>query len=260
MFLISVDGYSSGKYVWPLNDKTYTFEVKDSQSSDNTQCGLQFSGAPPEGLSRLPLVLDGTEESFVDIQIGNDNEFKSFSFAVFVNLHSTSGCLFHFKTTGSAGNDLKEFDLCFSGGQVTMSWAFGTGDFETVSTSFSLRGWQLIIVSRDYDKNPYNFQIKMNGNATSETESAQQSGSLGLPGVLRIGAKQDGSSKLLGKVTCIVMYDTHQTVVSEESEIKQDCADQYSLPISGNILVTLTSIFHIVRVTGTFAYKQHSIL
>ena len=91
----------------------------------------------------------------------------------------------------------------------------------------------------------------MSGNEASETESAPHSGLLGLPGVLRIGAKQDGSQKLSGKITCMVMYDTFQIVISDESEIKQECADVYSLP-EGKILVVYSLAYNAFCIYVTY--------
>ncbi|XP_056009521.1 uncharacterized protein LOC125680196 [Ostrea edulis] len=218
--VVPTSSFSSAKYVWPLTDSTYTYEVKTSKNGDYSQCGFHFAGDHPS-FSRDPLQLNGHNYPYIDIDIDDGNEFKSFSFALSVNISGSNGCIFHFKSTTTSSTDITDVSVCLSGGTLTMEVASSLGTSNAIFVPSQVQGqWIIVQAGRNFDNRKLKFIVD---NFIDEVSDTHNSKILGLPGTLRIGARHDTTMALSLRVTCITMYDVTTNTGSEVYEIENQC-------------------------------------
>lgn len=227
LFYVSVHptfSFSSAKYVWPLTNSTFSFEIKSSKPGNYTQCGFHFDGNHPS-FSGLPLKLDAYSFPFIDINIDNSNAFPDFSFAMSVHISGSTGCIFHFKSTTSSGT-ITDVSVCIDGTTLTMDLLPDPGATAPSHSVPSLQGqWVMIQAGRSQSSSKMKFIVSTTDqNYLIETpESYVSNVKLGLPGILRIGAKHDNSMALSMMVTCITMYTVIINTGSDVDFIENQC-------------------------------------
>lgn len=217
--------FSGAKYIWPLTDSTFNYEKTSSTPGDYTQCGFHFDGNHPS-FSGLPLKLDAYNFPFIDIDIGDANEFKDFSFAMSVHISGSTGCIFHFKSMTSPGT-ITDVSVCIDGTTLTMDLLPDPGTSPPSHSVPSLQGqWVMIQAGRSQSPSEMKFIVSTTTGLINLTETPVSYGSsviLGLPGILRIGAKHDNSMALSMMVTCITMYDVTSNTGSDVGSIEDEC-------------------------------------
>lgn len=213
--------FSAAKYVWPLTNTTYSYEIKSSRAGDYTQCGFRFNGSHPS-FDGPPLQLDAYSFPYIGIGIDDSNEFKSFSFAMSVNILGSVGCIFHFKSTTPMPGTIEDLSVCISGENLTMqvTSVSGTSCNTTLSVAALQGQWVMVQAGRNYDSSTERFIV-----SSSSIDNVDAFGSLtlGLPGTLRIGARHDDNMALPMTVTCITMYDVSINTVSDVGNIENQC-------------------------------------
>ena len=215
--------------MWPLTDTTYSYEIKNSRAGDYTQCGFHFNGSHPS-FAGPPLQLDAYSFPYIEIGIDDSNEFKSFSFAMSVNVFRSVGCIFHFKSTATMSGTIKDVSVCISGENLTMKVTSVSGtSYNTILSVAALQGqWVMVQAGRDHDSSTEKFIVSSSSINNVDTLGTLK---LGLPGTLRIGAHHDDNMALPMAVTCITMYDVTTNTVSDVVNIEDQCK---SLPtVSG---------------------------
>lgn len=219
---------SSPKYVWPLTNSTYDYEVKGPRAGDYNQCGFHFGGRHPL-FAGTPIQLDGDNYPYIDIYIDDMSEFKSFSFALFVNISSSVGCVFHFKSSQTV-NVITDISVCINGTSLTMEFKTSSGS-SRLQLSLGVRGkWTLVQVGRNFDKEEMIFSLRSNASDSAKQYDAIGSKRLGLPGTLRIGARHDTTMALSLTATCVTMYDVTTNAGSVVTEIENQCQSPPSVP------------------------------
>lgn len=228
MLFVSVhptSSFSSAKYIWPLTDSTFNYEIKSSTTGDYTQCGFHFDGNHPS-FSGIPLKLDAYSFPFVDINISNANEFNDFSFAMSVHISGSTGCIFHFKSMTPPGT-ITDVSVCIDGTTLTMELLPDPGALAPSHSVPSLQGqWVMIQAGRSQSSSEMKFIVSTAAGLINLTKTSDSYGSnviLGLPGILRIGAKHDNSMALSMMVTCITMYDVIKNTGNDVSLIEDQC-------------------------------------
>lgn len=229
LFCVSVHptfSFSSAKYVWPLTNSTFSFEIKSSKPGNYTQCGFHFDGNHPS-FSGLPLKLDAYSFPFIDINIDNSNAFPDFSFAMSVHISGSMGCIFHFKSTTTSGT-VTDVSVCIDGTTLTMDLLPDPGPPAPSVSVPSLQGqWVMIQAGRSQSSSKMKFILSTTGQSYPIEKSVSNvpDTKLGLPGILRIGAKHDNSMALSMMVTCITMYDviTNTGSAYDVGEIERQC-------------------------------------
>ena len=213
--------FSSAKYVWPLTDTTYSYEIKNSRAGDYTQCGFHFNGSHPS-FAGPPLQLDAYSFPYIGIGIDDSNEFKSFSFAMSVNVFGSVGCIFHFKSTATMSGNIKDVSVCISGENLTMkvTSVSGTSYNTTLSVAALQEQWVMVQAGRDHDSKTERFIV---GSSSIDKVDGLGTLKLGLPGTLRIGAHHDDNMALSMMVTCITMYDVITNTASDVGNIENQC-------------------------------------
>ncbi|XP_062589950.1 uncharacterized protein LOC134251565 [Saccostrea cucullata] len=214
--------FSSAKYVWPLTDSTYTYEIKNSKAGDYTQCGFHFAGNHPS-FAGPPLQLNGYTYPYIDIDIDNSNEFKSFSFALSVNIAGSVGCIFHFKSTTTGSNVITDVSVCVNGTSLQMEVTSSTGVSTASLSPSTFQGqWFVVQAGRNFDNTEMKFMSSYSGD-TALVSDIHGSKILGLPGTFRIGAKHDMTMALSLEVTCFTMYDVTTNAASAVTDIESQC-------------------------------------
>uniref|UniRef100_A0A8W8LAB5 Uncharacterized protein n=1 Tax=Magallana gigas TaxID=29159 RepID=A0A8W8LAB5_MAGGI len=217
--------FSSAKYIWPLTDSTFNYEITSSTPGDYTQCGFHFDGNHPS-FSGPPLNLDAYSFPFIDINIGDANEFKDFSFAMSVHISGSTGCIFHFKSMTSPGT-ITDVSVCIDGTTLTMELLPDPGALAPSHSVPSLQGqWVMIQAGRSQSSSEMKFIVGTTTGPINLKKTPDSYGSdviLGLPGILRIGARHDNSMALSMMVTCITMYDVTTNTGSDVGSIEDQC-------------------------------------
>ncbi|XP_061164190.1 uncharacterized protein LOC133173229, partial [Saccostrea echinata] len=221
-------GFSSAKYVWPLIDSTYTYEIKNSKAGDYNQCGFHFEGDHPS-FAGTPLQLNGYTYPYIDIDIDNSNEFKSFSFSLSVNISGLVGCIFHFKSSTTASNVILEVRVCVNGTSLQMEAISSAGISSTFLSPSMFQGqWFVVQAGRDFDNTKMKFISSLSGE-TILASDIHGSKILGLPGTFRIGAKHDTTMALSLEVTCFTMYDVTTNTANDVTDIENQCQSPSSV-------------------------------
>lgn len=217
--------FSGAKYIWPLTDSTFNFEITSKTPGNYTQCGFHFDGNHPS-FSGSPLNLDAYSFPFIDINIGDANELKDFSFAMSVHISGSTGCIFHFKSMTSPGT-ITDVSVCIDGTTLTMDLLPDPGTSPPSHSVPSLQGqWVMIQAGRSQSSSEMKFIVSTAASLIYLTKTSDSYGSnviLGLPGILRIGAKHDNSMALSMMVTCITMYDVTTNTGSDVGLIEDQC-------------------------------------
>lgn len=216
---------SGAKYIWPLTDSTFNYEITSSTPGDYTQCGFHFDGNHPS-FSGLPLKLDAYSFPFIEINIGDAYEFKDFSFAMSVLISGSTGCIFHFKSMTSP-DTITDVSVCIDGTTLTMELLPDPGASPPSHSVPSLQGqWVMIQAGRSQSSSEMKFIVSTAAGLINLTKTSDSYGSnvkLGLPGILRIGAKHDNSMALSMMVTCITMYSVTTNTGSDVGSIENQC-------------------------------------
>lgn len=220
---------SSPKYVWPLTNSTYDYEVKGPRAGDYNQCGFHFGGRHPSFVG-APLQLDGDKYPYIDIYIDDMSELKSFSLALFVNISSSFGCIFHFKSSQYV-NVITDVSVCVNSNSLTMEFQTSSGS-SRLQLSLWIRGqWTMVQVGRDSANGNMAFNVRNDySGAAAQQYDTFGSKLLGLPGTLRIGARHDTTMALSLTATCVTMYDVTTNAGSVVTEIENQCQSPPSVP------------------------------
>lgn len=143
-----------------------------------------------------------------------------------VHISGSTGCIFHFKSTTSLGT-ITDVSVCVNGTTLTMELLPDTGAFPPSHSVPSLQGqWVMIQAGRSQSPSEMKFIVSNTTGLINLTETPDLYGSnvkLGLPGILRIGAKHDNSMALSMMVTCITMYDVTTNTGSDVGSIENQC-------------------------------------
>ena len=221
-------GYSAPKYLWPLGDQSYAYEVGEGNgpSSDHSQCGFYFAGSHPS-FSYVPLALDNNVRPYVDITVGSANTFDkvSFSIAIKPDISSYSGAIMHYRANG--GSDVTDIKVYLSGGYIKMKVfnSYTTYFYGNVTDNSSpvVSGiWSLISVVRKYSSGQLEI-VKDGTNIVSLDDSFPNDIPIDIPGIFRIGGSFDNDMQgFIGGITCLNWFD-YEIKASETSQVLQAC-------------------------------------
>lgn len=122
---------------------------------------------------------------------------------------------------------ITDVSVCIDGTTLTMDLLPDPGALPPSHSVPSLQGqWVMIQAGRSQSSSEMKFIVSTATGLINLTKTSDSYGSnvkLGLPGILRIGAKHDNSMALSMMVTCITMYAVTTNTGGDVSSIENEC-------------------------------------
>lgn len=249
-----IDTFSSPKYIYPMCDLSYAFEVVggDTSLTQMEQCGLHFNGTHPD-ISCTPLNLDGLALPYCDLEVSASNILQEFSFVVMFKPYSVIGTstVIDYKYFGAL-QETREVVLFIDNGIITFR-VLGPGGAETnytsqlnMSVSIESGYWTYVAISKDYSLGKLEMAMKTDTPDVASTYVVTSGGeyfpsemSLNVPGILRVGESHSGGmGNFVGEIICLNIFDTDGLAdVKYYTEFVNGCNPPWNPPPTGMYII-----------------------
>ncbi|CAC5362935.1 unnamed protein product [Mytilus coruscus] len=223
--------------LWPLNNDTYTTEIKKNSPNQDrlAGCNIKFSQDMPPNFQNLAVSTD--DDHWIDIRIEDNILYlnEDYTFSGWFKISNPNGALFHYKSDDySTTGEFLEMKAVLASSNIIFQRKLKTAnETGSLAVTLSLSTWYYFTFG--IDRSSGKMKIYQDGSHIFDHDDNFMGNiDIMLPGTLRIGRSFDEiDPNFNGDVTCFAYHTDKFDVPStdSENECKNTTPDELYVPI-----------------------------